>query len=224
MQDTDFKFGHNVHDNANPWGRNTEPELELPEKQKDVYPRGRQRKSSESSSAEIPLDSGPVSGLVAGGYFGYLETAFETDAFLKMVWLRLNSLKEDIRDMLPAAGTTEKQTPRKNTGGPARIPFLTIEHLTKQPKEAKILSVRAMTREWNGKASQVVSYKLAMDGHTFMWDLKLTNPNLKTLQNKFGLDENDHVGQKILIFLEQDEHTEQYWPRVDFPKGNNKKQ
>lgn len=207
MHDTDFQFGHNVRDNADPWGRNTEPE----------------RTVSKFGVTEVQTEnSGPVSGVVSGGYFGHLESAFETDAFLKMVWLRLNSLKEEIRTMLPAAGTTEKATPRKNSGGSARIPFLTVEHLTKQPKEAKVLSVRAMTKEWNGRASQVVSYKLAMDGHTFMWDLKLANPNLKILQDKFGLDENDHVGQKILLFLEQDEHTEQYWPRVDFPSGTQK--
>ena len=200
---TDFNFGHNVHNCES----KTEPE-----------------QVSKLGVTEVQTEnSGPVSGVVAGGYFGYLESAFETDAFLKMVWLRLNSFKEEIRTMLPAAGATEKATPRKNAGGSARIPFLTVEHLTKQPKEATVLSVRAMTKEWNGRSSQVVSYKLAMDGHTFMWDLKLANPNLKILQDKFGLDENDHVGQKILLFLEQDEHTEQYWPRVDFPKGSGSK-
>lgn len=210
MRNTDFQFGHNVQDNADPWGQKTVPEQNIASR------------SAVNVQPKAEADSGPISGLVAGGYFGYIEDALETDAFLKMVWLRLNSFKEEIRTMLPAAGNTEK-APKKTSGRSNGLPFLTNEHLSKQPKEAKILSVRVVTKEWNGKSSQAVSLRLAMEGHQFMWDLKLSNPNLATLQQQFGLEENEYVDKKILLYLEQDEHSLQYWPRVDFPKPESKK-
>lgn len=155
---------------------------------------------------------------------------WETEATIEFVLKQVRLITTTVRKvnrMLPAAQSDTKQEKTKGKGSfsgrqSTGIPRLQNEHLTKQPKEAIIRSVRAIEKTFNGNTKQAVSFKIAMDGHLFLWDLTLNNPNLAIIQEKLGRDENDYAGRNILIFLEMDEHTEQWWPRVSFPAEKEK--
>jgi len=87
--------------------------------------------------------------------------------------------------------------------------------LTQQPKEAKILDVRL---DSENKFGPRVILKIAIGGSTRFFGVNLKkNPNYQILLDKFGRDENEWVGQKILIGLEKDEFTENYYSRITFP-------
>jgi len=112
--------------------------------------------------------------------------------------------------MLPSSSGSGA-APRRQGG----IPYLKNEQLTKQPKEAKILGVKG---DPENKFGARVILKLALDGSTYFWGVGIKkNPNYALLEKEFGLDENDWTGQKILLNLEPDEFTEQYFIRVSFP-------
>jgi hypothetical protein len=136
---------------------------------------------------------------------------------------RVRSITEYIRKfnngdhMLPTADQEQKQTRRTGKG----IPYVTTEDLSRSAKEAKIMDVRA---DNENKFGPRIILKIAMDGKTWFFGVNLKkNPNYKILLDKFGREENDWVGQKILLSLEQDEFTENYYARVTFPTGGKGK-
>lgn len=120
--------------------------------------------------------------------------------------------------MLPTGD--EGQTTRgKRAGG---MEWLKNEDLSKTAKEAKILGVRLDSENRYGPR---VNVKLAIDGKIKFWGIptkKSNSPNYRLLLDKFGADENDWVNQRILILLEQDEFSGQWFPRVDFPPKEKK--
>lgn len=114
--------------------------------------------------------------------------------------------------------------PRSNAAAaPVRagsMPWLKTEDLSKQPKEAKILAVKAK----EGKFGAQVILKLALDGKTIFDSISVkNNPNYQALEGKFGHDENDWTGRKVLIHLEQDEFSDQYFKRYSLPAETKKK-
>lgn len=132
----------------------------------------------------------------------------------------LQDEKEKLR-MLPSGNepTTGKRNPSK-TG----INWLSVEDLTNQPQEAKILQVN-YNKE--GRFGARVEMKLAFNGEIIYWGVPPRkddrNPNYKSLLDKFGPNENDWVDQRILLYNEAHKFYEgQYFIRVDFPakKGN----
>jgi len=118
--------------------------------------------------------------------------------------------------MLPTAEQEQTKTKRSGKG----IPYITTDDLSRQPKEAKILDVRT---DSENKFGPRVILKVAMDGKTWFFGVNIKkNPNYKLLLDKLGREENDWVGQKLLLNLEQDEFTENYYPRVTFPTVKGK--
>lgn len=98
--------------------------------------------------------------------------------------------------------------------------YVKNEDLNLTPIAAKIQSVKY---EPEAKFGPRVLLKLAMKGETYFWGVTTKkNPNYNFLEQQFGHDENDWIGQEILLGLEQDEFTEQYFPRVTFPDGSAK--
>jgi hypothetical protein len=129
----------------------------------------------------------------------------------------LNQLREKFKkefsQMLPTGNRSI--TTNKN---PNAMVYLTNDHLSITPKSAKILAVRL---DSEGKFGARVILKLAFDGKTLFWGVScsLKNPNYTNLIQKFTADENEWVGQNILLSLEKDDFTDQYFSRVTFPKG-----
>jgi hypothetical protein len=98
--------------------------------------------------------------------------------------------------------------------------YLKPDMLSLTFKEAKVLAVR---NDPENRFGPSVVLKLALAGETIFWNINLKrNPNYQLLEKQFGLDENDWVGQKILLGLEQDGFSENYFIRVDFPEAQMK--
>jgi hypothetical protein len=119
--------------------------------------------------------------------------------------------------MLPSGDSQQQQSNQKRGRGQQQgLPRLDNSMLSRQPKEAKIL----MVKQVEGQYGLQVALKLAFEGQATMWYVKADrkkNPNYGLLLDKFGPDENDWVGQVILLKLEQDDFTEQFFARVSFP-------
>ena len=123
--------------------------------------------------------------------------------------------------MLPNAGQPQQgrrqQSGRGQTGA---LPYLNADMLSTQPKEARILMVKNEPQHRFGPS---VVVKLALEGKTVLWTLQINNnPNFGILLNKFGKDENEWVEKRILLVLEQDEFSEQYNIRTQFPPSQKK--
>ena len=122
--------------------------------------------------------------------------------------------------MLPRPDEDGSSTPaRSKRAGSMR--YLKNEDLSKTPKEAKIIGVKA---DPDNKFGAGVVLKMSLEGQTIFWTVRTKrNPNYRILTEKFGFDENDWNGNKILLFLEQDEFSDQFFPRVAFPteKGSS---
>lgn len=115
--------------------------------------------------------------------------------------------------MLPSSSGSSAPTGRK----PGGMRYLKNEDLSTQPKEAKIIAVKG---DPDNKFGARVILKMALNGETMFWGVNIKkNPCYQTLEQKFGLDENDWVNQKVLLHLEQDEFSGSYFPRVTFPTG-----
>ena len=118
-------------------------------------------------------------------------------------------------NMLPQAdgnSSSGNSSSRRRSGG---LRYLKIEDLSKTPREAKILAVKAQE---DGRFGAAVVIKLALEGNTMFWTVNVKrNPNYRLLVDKFGQEENDWAGQKILLNLEADEFSDQLFPRVGFP-------
>lgn len=116
--------------------------------------------------------------------------------------------------MLPT-GNESAGSGQKRKGG---MDWLKNEDLNTTGKEAKILMVR-YNKE--GRFGARVEMKLAIDGMIRYWGVPPKsddrNPNYKLLTDKFGHDENNWVEQRIILLLVQDDFSQQYFVRVDFP-------
>ncbi len=116
--------------------------------------------------------------------------------------------------MLPQADSTDSN--RAERGAARKSNRLRVEDLSTTPRDAKIIAVKA---DLEGRFGAQVIAKLAVNGDTKFWYLSIKkNPNYKLLVEKFGHDENDWAGQKILLATQQDEFSDQYFVRVSFPQ------
>jgi hypothetical protein len=115
--------------------------------------------------------------------------------------------------MLPTGNESQPRGGNRKGG----MEWLKNEDLSLQPKEAKILMVR-YNKE--GRFGARVEMKLAIEGKIKYWGVPPKsddrNPNYRLLTGKFGHDENNWVDQRILLMLEQDDFSQQYFVRVDF--------
>lgn len=116
--------------------------------------------------------------------------------------------------MLPKADSdgSSQSSGTKKKGG---IKYLTIEDLSRTPKEAKILAVKA---DADNRYGARVVLKISLDGTMMFWGVAIRkNPNYRLLTDKLGHEENDWVDARILLHNEKDEFSEQFFPRVSFP-------
>jgi hypothetical protein len=111
--------------------------------------------------------------------------------------------------MLPNADSSQAASPSKKSNR------LHQTDLSKTPREGKIIMVKA---DPNGRFGAQVICKVAVNGEIKFWYLDIKkNPNYRLLVEKFGNDENDWVNQKILLGLDLDEFSDNYFVRVSFP-------
>lgn len=116
--------------------------------------------------------------------------------------------------MLPTGNQPAASGKPKREGA---MKWVKVEDLSTTPKEAKILMVRLNKQ---GRYGARVELKLAFEGQIMYFGVppneEVTNYSL--LIKKFGPEENDWVDKRILLYLEKDKFSEQFFIRVDFPK------
>ena len=119
--------------------------------------------------------------------------------------------------MLPTGKDTDNKG-KKYQGG---MDYLKNDDLNKDKKEAKILGVKATKTRFGPR----VIVKIAFNGGTKFWSLNTdieNSPNYRLMIEKFGRDENDWIDKRVFLFLEQDEFSGNWFPRVDFPVEKKK--
>lgn len=158
--------------------------------------------ANEQYDPETPLldCTGRVQCTKCGKFFGYHDS--------------ITQLQE--KQMLPNPDSTSGSS---SGGGRTQKPSnrLHVNDLSKQPRDAKIVMVKA---DPSGRYGPQVICKIAVNGEIKFWYLDIKkNPNYKLLVDKFGNEENDWAGEKILLGTEQDSFSDNYFIRVSFP-GN----
>lgn len=146
----------------------------------------------------------------------------EVEVIRQAVNNSLRSEEEKVEKMLPDPSGNDKPA-RGKRGGAGALEYLKNDHLTKNPKEARILAVRVDTENMYGAR---VVLKLVLEGKTLFWGVNIKkNPNYQTMVAKFGKDEDDWVDKKITLFLQEDTFTGTWFPHCEFPDGEkaNKK-
>lgn len=128
-------------------------------------------------------------------------------------------LKEDKEKlkMLPTGDAATSQ--RQRTGG---LNFINPQDLTTTPQEAKILMVRLTEKGKNGQPS--ITLKVAFKGDIrYLWlPARRSDARYNLLLNAFGPDENNWVDERIHLYLEKDEFSENYQQRISVPKSEEK--
>lgn len=116
--------------------------------------------------------------------------------------------------MLPTGDNNDSSKNRARTGG---LNFLNAQDLTSNPQEAKVLMVRYTEK---GKSGPSITLKIAFKGDIrYLWvPARKSDPRYATLLNAFGPDENNWVDQRINLFLEKDDFSENYVQRIAVPK------
>jgi hypothetical protein len=136
----------------------------------------------------------------------------DTDKDVCIFWYVHNAVKsitEGVKNnMLPKP---DSEPSRGKRGGNA-MTYLDSTMLSKQPKEAKILAVRF---DAEGRFGARVIVKLSFDGGIVYWGVNIKkNPNYRSLIAAFGEDENDWPNQRIKLWLEKDDFSEQMFVHV----------
>lgn len=105
--------------------------------------------------------------------------------------------------------TTAQRNAFEQKGGTKKkrdgFPFLKKEtHLSSVKKLFKVLDVREQPDNFKPE-EELVMVKIALEGQTLLWPLRYTNPNLATLQEAWGLNEEDWKGKGGSLFIELQE-------------------
>lgn len=111
----------------------------------------------------------------------------------------------------PETRGTGGQSSGKGSQRTTGLPFLRIENLNFDKRTAKILAVK---QGEDSRGNKQVTLKVSFVGNTYLWGLRLNNPNVAHLCHIFGNDEETWVGQTFLLALETDEFTNRNWPRA----------
>lgn len=124
--------------------------------------------------------------------------------------------------MLPA---TTLGTPQQQSSGGARpqsarrqngLPYIKVENLSTDKAIARVLDVRIAEPAPEGSRNfSDIRIKIACKGATWLYGLKLNNPELKKLQDAFSLDENNWPGKEFYLYVEEDEFDGKLYMRVD---------
>lgn len=125
--------------------------------------------------------------------------------------------KEKLK-MLPTGDDRSNNTQRRAGG----LNFINPQDLTTTPQEAKILMVRLTEKGKNGQPS--ITLKVAFKGDIrYVWlPARKSDARYALLLNAFGPDENNWVDERIHLFLEKDEFSENYQQRITVPKNEEK--
>lgn len=164
---------------------------------------------------------------------GYLEDVCDVIRDrIKQITTTVKELNENMIPRYQGQTTTEEvqSAPQQRRGGNRRgnnnrqrdgHNYLNWEDIGNGTRPGKILACRVQPDSFDKSQTSVVC-KVTVDGKIFIYTLRLNNPNLETLQNAWGFDENDWVDKKVTWSTEEDEVTGRHNIRVE-PAEETKK-
>jgi Zn-finger nucleic acid-binding protein len=126
--------------------------------------------------------------------------------------------------MLPASTAGNQQQQQQSNGGnrnpqgrkPNGLPYIKSENLSSDKAKAKILDVRVAEPAAEGSRNfSDIRVKIACKGATWLYGLRLNNPELAKLQAAFSLDENNWPGKEFYLYNEIDEFDGKIWMRAE---------
>lgn len=130
-------------------------------------------------------------------------------------------INRDKRSDTPQQSGRSRNTGSKGGSNRGGLPYLKTENLNFDKRTANIIAAR--TEDDNFKpGQQAVVVKIAFAGNTYLWTLRLDNPNLDILCDAFGDDEEKWPGKEFLLFLETDSFNNKNWMRVEIPTAQGK--
>lgn len=129
-------------------------------------------------------------------------------------------LSQEKTKMLPAAnsGNAPQQSGARPTQQrkPNGLLYIKSENLTTDKVRAKILDIRVAEPAAEGTRNfSDIRLKIVVKGATWLYGLKLNNPELAKLQAAFGLDENNYPGKEFFLYNEEDEFDHKIYMRVE---------
>lgn len=124
----------------------------------------------------------------------------------------INQTKEQNEMAMPTATGGEGSGSRSRSTRRDGPPWLKTEHLTDEPKRAKILALKVEKSKYND-----LVLKITMGGQAYFWGLKTSYATYKAMLDRFGDDENNWTGSEILLNNQLDEFSEQKRIHVEFP-------
>ena len=104
-------------------------------------------------------------------------------------------------------------------GSQSSIPALKLENLSQDKRTCKVLETRQVT----GTYGKQVAVKVTVGGGTYIWYLKMNNPNLRWLCDNFGTDETQWAGEEFMIGLEHDSFNNNLQIRCSAKEAKSKK-
>lgn len=122
------------------------------------------------------------------------------------------------RNQPASSGQQQRRGGGRERGG---LPFLKITNVAFDKKTAKVLSTRMESDNFKPD-QEVVSVKIAYNSATYLWTLRMNNPNLDILIDAWGPEESKWIGKEFLLFLETDEHTNNSLIRAEVPAEERK--
>lgn len=176
MGATDFEFGHNVRDNADPWGRNTGPDDRV------------------RSAHSEPSDSGPVSELVEITCGQVLKMVRQMTATVRKANRESMALKKPTGNATPANGSGRAKPPERKEGSGDFLPWLKIGDLLaaglKPGSKFKITISEARELPAGNVSDVVLDVKIPkvgkFKGGSYAWGLSAEKQQYAALYEKFG--------------------------------------
>lgn len=100
---------------------------------------------------------------------------------------------------------------KKRTG----LRYLSADMLSTTHQVAEIIGARTQDDNFGKDRPQVVVVKLRLKGEFILWTLRVNNPALEELGNKFGDDETAWKDRQIELYLEEDNFDGKQWIRCE---------
>ena len=161
-----------------------------------------------------PICMGRVKCIHCGKIYGFCSTIEYT------VGVFNSESPKGETEMLPASTAGKPQTQstgnRQQSGGRSGLNYIKPANLTTDKAIAKILDVRVAEPPQDGTRNfSDIRFKIALRGVTWLYGVRLNNPELKKLQDAFGLDENNYPGKKFYMYVQEDEFDGRIYMRVE---------
>jgi hypothetical protein len=127
-------------------------------------------------------------------------------------------LPKENEDMIPRSDKQIGDDGNRSSGRKGKrsgLRYLSADMLTNTHQMAEIVDARTQPDNFGKDRPDVVVVKLRFKGEFILWTLRVNNPALEELGNKFGDDESTWKGRQIELYIEEDNFDGKKWIRCE---------